>query len=321
MDEYEQRLDLAERIQTLLRDTANNPTGKFSAVQFAAILVAPVARLREFAQYEFDRNYSKILVLRLMLHQVSPLVHHFLRKPAKAIDSAGPQGIIRRNQVEVKQCRLRDGGLCIVTGTGCPSVCHIVPFTWNHTVNSAHATREVLAMSPLPIFYEQSDWTGLIHTKLYAGPGSSDKSWNMLSLSYLLHKWWSKGYFGLKYLGTTPSSSSPQDMHTIELQFRWLPRSQEHPMRPIELQEQRDTTKGIMIYQLDTDSPKAGANFGNSNRPICSDHTFQVHINQKDSPFFVATIKLRWAILQVAAMSGGAQAPELLQGHDPDPDP
>lgn len=101
----------------------------------------------------------------------------------------------------------------------------------------------------------------------------------------------------------------------IELQFRWLPylpKSREkHPTRQIQLQEQKDTTKG-MIYQFDTYS-EAGANFNASNRPVCSGHIFQVYVSQKDENL-VAMIKLQWALLQVAAMSGAVQAPELLRG-------
>lgn len=48
--------------------------------------------------------------------------------------------------------------------------------------------------------------------------GSSDKPWNMLDLSPLARKWWTRGLFAFKCLGVVKEES----IATIQLQFRWM---------------------------------------------------------------------------------------------------
>ncbi|KAK0703119.1 hypothetical protein B0T26DRAFT_680858 [Lasiosphaeria miniovina] len=48
--------------------------------------------------------------------------------------------------------------------------------------------------------------------------------YNMLSLNPTLHDWWSRGCFGLKWIGLAapPRSADPEEIQTVLLPFEWL---------------------------------------------------------------------------------------------------
>lgn len=200
------------------------------------------------------------------------------------------------------KCRQRDGHRCIITKTDCPQVCHVVPFSW-----SGSERGEVMSR----LFYGKTDQYLLggdrvsIEIRADLMSGNSDKSWNMICLSPSLHTWWGKAYFGLKYLGAMPSESgNAQSKVTVTLEFRWLKQNPYSKATDTLNQQQQHDFRAKLV---EAPQPAVAANVCPSNRPILSGQTFDVTLDDIDAPKFITVIKIQWALVQLAAMSGGAE--------------
>lgn len=232
----------------------------------------------------------------------------------------GDQGETQGDRAERDKCYNQDHGRCVVTGISNPHVCHIIPYTWNNTAyRQQYARRLTLAL--ILVSHENTH----LHV-LQQGIGSSDKVWNMVSLSPLLHFWWSKGFFAFKCMGITPVDGS-DNLSEITLQFRWMPRSPNpDASRFIKLEEQpdanRDFVSKLTHYYGDAcgvegciDCPHTAAiaahNIGTDHRIVSGD-LIKVRRNTDVAERFKSMIDIQWALICAAAMSGAAQAPELL---------
>ncbi|CAM1505622.1 Fc.00g112590.m01.CDS01 [Cosmosporella sp. VM-42] len=244
--------------------------------------------------------------------------------------SPNPRTPVYRSQAESKKCRQQDNDRCIVTGTRDPMVCHIVPFAWNSTASNLRRTSTLLATIAFALG-SVDDTEGLMAV-LDQQLGATDKAWNMLALSPMLHVWWGKGFFALKYLGATPVVGC-REQSGIELQFHWMPRSPDHDARrEINLNNQRDDQKSL-LRQLDhyygngasptcdanrcelcPQTDGVGAHEISTHRLIRSGSIISVRRDTASAQYFRVMIEIQWAIIRAAAMSGAAQAPDLLQG-------
>ncbi|GAB0146905.1 hypothetical protein EsHS_00007290 [Epichloe bromicola] len=205
---------------------------------------------------------------------------------------------VPRKQSEKAKCVQRDGSRCIVTKTDCPQVCHVLPFSWSGSDRGkimAGLFTETMDQLLFAEFISDKEMGFAITT------GELDKSWNMICLSASLHMWWGRCYFGLKYLGETPSDESKV---TVKLEFRWLQQNQHtKAIHTLDQQQRRDFRDEL----LQTPHPAVAANVCPSNRPILSGQTVDVTLDEGDAPYFVKAIKIQWALVQLAAMSGGAE--------------
>lgn len=251
------------------------------------------------------------------------------KKPSEGHATPGDK---ERSVEEKEKCYIQDNERCIVTGVANPHVCHIIPFAWNNT-----ATRCDEA-STLSILLDYFVTPGHCLYQLCREVGSSDKVWNMVALSPLLHSWWSKGYFALKYLGSDPAEAT-SSLAVITLQFRWMPRSSvQNGIHIVKLEDQRDPRKGLLAQlnhhygdgvstACDTEgctgcyrTSLVGVANLESNHRICSGDIIKVRREAKYVPEFKSMIDLQWALICTAAMSGAAGTPELLRGLDDDQD-
>lgn len=229
--------------------------------------------------------------------------HKRFHSEGSSITSRGSQvtdssSKVNRKMSEKAKCKQRDGDRCIMTKTDCPQVCHVLPFSWSGSDHGKIIGGLFTEMMDQLLFAEvvvDAEMRFALTT------GELDKSWNMICLSASLHTWWGKCYFGLKYLGMTPSD---EDKVTVKLEFRWLKQNQHtKAIHTLDQQQRRDFRDEL----LQTPDPAVAANVCPSNRPILSGQTVDVTLDDGDAPYFISAIKIQWALVQLAAMSGGAE--------------
>ncbi|KAH6895871.1 hypothetical protein B0T10DRAFT_228300 [Thelonectria olida] len=226
-----------------------------------------------------------------------------------------------RSDFEKAQCRRRDGNACILTNMSDPDVCHIVPFGWNDDQAAIRKTNYV--MSACGSLLSQ-DWLDQYHVHLAnaSEPGGSDKSWNMICLNKQLHQYWGKALFALKFLGI---DTDTEDEAIVKIQFHWMPRSKKDPMalcsltgKNNDLNKMMDSAKTFRdngSHPAVQPSGKLGAFHVDSGSPLLTGQLFYVRLPTEDAIRFGDMLKLQWACIVSASLSGGAEAPHLLPDH------
>ncbi|KAH6981066.1 hypothetical protein BKA56DRAFT_616878 [Ilyonectria sp. MPI-CAGE-AT-0026] len=214
-----------------------------------------------------------------------------------------------RNARQRQKCLDRDHDKCVITNTCDPEVCHIIPCAWNTNLENMAATAK--ALKNIRCLVEVEDFSSDLVHSIYTERGSSDKVWNMIALNHQLHQWWSKAYFGLKYEGI--SYPDPQQA-TIHLQFQWMPQYGQKTDRLRPVFAERQTIDGILAKA--PDYPSTNISFQPSSRPLRSGHNFAITMEKTQAPNFTAMIKLQWAVIKVAALSGAGEQSEF--SRDPD---
>lgn len=251
---------------------------------------------------------------------------------------------VPRNRAETDMARERDGGVCVVTQSVDPDVCHILPFTLNNTSDNIEATRNVFStlrnlMSP----ETQGRLIDLLcptHNEL----GSSDKTWNMITLNTQLHRYWSKAYFGLKLVEENNEPEPPKDAEdeeftTIQVEWRWLPNkipkalekslgpissAKGHAAREVNFESETLESMASSIHDALTRttpiSPMgATAKHSDSGRPIESGHIITLKAKREDALITKTLIQLQWIAMQMAAFSGAGEIADELDSRPPTP--
>ncbi|KAM4060443.1 HNH endonuclease [Hirsutella rhossiliensis] len=347
MDEYEERLRLVCALTAVI-EVKSSIAPTLRAAEFSAFMVAPLGRLRTMLRAgDVDSlPYDTALHVLTALHSTHNLLRVFLRGPgtmapatSSLSDSTSPRPRKRarsgsnlrwtsrpgsgapldpsqlqaraRSRAERQRAFVRDKGLCVITGTSYPQVCHIVPFSWTESQKNCDILKEVILI-PKDVIWNDDDLPSEAWTALWREPGSCDKSWNMLSLNPLLHVWWARSFFGLEYLGRLPAEEDGDKAGAVipvELRFRWLRR---HPTaRPdmvINFDDERDYANCFVsrLYDSPTD-PATAERFVVSGQSVRTGHTICVRVPEPDADKFVAAVKVQWALTQIAAMCGFAE--------------
>ncbi|KAL7950122.1 hypothetical protein V8C42DRAFT_309537 [Trichoderma barbatum] len=218
---------------------------------------------------------------------------------------------VRRNPKERDKTLDRDGGVCMLTGAACPEVCHIIPFAINASEAAISQCRLYL---PIVNTFLGKAAAKRLQGLLGHGPGSSDKSWNMLCLHPTLHNWWGKCLFGLKFHGILPSSNV--EMCAIQLQLHWMPRNGSVARECTKadadaVQKMLQTIKREQDYGLFTDSRKYDS------RPLETGDVFSLVMPSEEADKMKTMIDIQWANTKLAAISGAAGIWEL-PGESPD---
>ncbi len=213
------------------------------------------------------------------------------------------------------QCLKRDGCICILTGAACPDVCHIVPFALNSNDKNLHDTNRFLRI--LRLFAKQGE---MDHYKRVLGTelGSSDKAWNMLSISPELHRYWSSACWGLKSKGLTFREASAK--WTITLQFQWLL----FPNRvdPEKIIDMDPDSSDCQDWLLRLRTPGEGENpdlpgyvrawSGRSHHPLASGQQFDIILDTyNEAVEMERMIDIQWTCVTLAAMGGLAGPTDL----------
>lgn len=134
-------------------------------------------------------------------------------------------GTAKRNEAQANKRKELDGHRCILTKQQFPHACHIVGYAANNTEESRASLDQWLPMAVQFFFTENLGQISSDVRHIFSSSvGASDRKWNMLSLNPTLHDWWSRGCFGLKWIGlaATPRSADPEEIQTVLLQFEWL---------------------------------------------------------------------------------------------------
>jgi hypothetical protein len=148
-------------------------------------------------------------------------------------------GELDRNKAQrLKRIEL-DGKKCPFTGVGGGAfdVTHVIPFS------SAKSETKRLQLARL--FRETGQFLGnssrqygenRIREVLVSRVGGSDAKWNMVCMSKTLHDMWGRAMFALEFIGTKDAvfpAMSDDDIVTLQLRFRWMPRRRMHAGKPI----------------------------------------------------------------------------------------
>lgn len=231
-----------------------------------------------------------------------------------------------------------DSNRCLVTGMRDPDGCHIMPFTTNDRPSYLKKVRSFSAVIATCFGLGRGGERAAARQPLFAGLGSSDKVFNILSLTPTLHRFWSRAYCAFKWHGL--SKVDGEETYVL-LQFHWMPRSSHvNGARYIDLDDQTDPECNRSIigglshhYGPDGNSHCSTEECANCKgthgcsivnvehgHPLRSGHLFTVKRPTATIDSFQQMINLQWAINRAAALSGAALAPELLVGPDDDDD-
>ncbi|KAI3329130.1 hypothetical protein HD806DRAFT_519416 [Xylariaceae sp. AK1471] len=222
-------------------------------------------------------------------------------------------GKLRRNEAEATKRKMLDDNACLITSTADPEVRHIIPFASCARPNTVATLRHHLIQTSR-IFFSGSDVNSTIDL-LANEVGGSDKAWNLLCLNQQLHFWWGKPYFGLKYLESEMSTENP-DVTIITIQFQWLPKLQSR----IPLQRDAEYIKRFLESET---VPKGGVikAFRGSGHPVQTGDTFRIKVSTTDADKMRQALNLQWALVRIAALTGGAEALELDDNDNDEPAP
>jgi hypothetical protein len=117
---------------------------------------------------------------------------------------------------------------------------------------------------------------------------------------------WPHALFGLKCLGIKPLDAQNAE---VEIQFNWLKRRLGKPTDKI-LILGSNSMQEIVEEQIrfeDNNNPGPNAHI-----PITSGHVVTLAMSSDDAENCKSAIDLQWHLVQIAAMSGGAEYPDLL---------
>lgn len=250
---------------------------------------------------------------------------------------SGKDTPIARNEQAPKDALRFDCGRCVVTGLRDPDGCHIMPFTTNDRPSYLEKVRTFRATIATCFGLGRGAEITTAMQPLFAGLGTSDKSFNILSLTPTLHRFWSRCYFALRWHGL--GQVEGEETHAV-LQFHWMPRSSHiNGARYIDLDDQNDpdcdrSIMGGLSHHYGPDGNPHCSALECTNcketrgcslvikdgHPLRSGHLITVKRPTATIRSFQAMIDLQWALVRAASMSGAAQAPELLVPPDDDDD-
>ncbi|CAH0055318.1 unnamed protein product [Clonostachys solani] len=187
----------------------------------------------------FGRTFTRIDYhdSRDNLALLEPLLARFLQRstaipPDVIFPNPPPPGAkeASRNKTESKDALERDGKRCLVTNAIEPDVCHIIPFGLNSNPATEPGCRLIYGKMLRHILPPQ-DAKDLLFELLFPNDedgepvlASSDKKYNMLTLSTQVRRYWNNCFFAFKWVGVLNPGLN-EETRTVQLEFRWMPRS------------------------------------------------------------------------------------------------
>lgn len=228
-------------------------------------------------------------------------------------------GIARRSAAQAQKRRDMDKNMCIVLKTADPEVCHIVPHSANKTEERRSKVESYIHYTDVLLFADDYEHQKEQAKRLFArSPGCSDRKWNMVCLNRMLHKWWGDFRFGLKFLGTAPSSAG-SGMVSLKVQWHWMPRRAGDPTSPLP----RTAEAFIDAFRSDYGDPTAAPPLYAAARPdtlrcIRTGDVFHVPTQAAQADKTILALKIQWALIAMAAIAGGAEALDLVYDEPPD---
>ncbi|VTO88065.1 unnamed protein product [Fusarium graminearum] len=220
--------------------------------------------------------------------------------------------VVARHGTETTKCCIRDKFQCIFSGTSPGQPAHILPFAWNKDQDNHLQTDE--CFFGCRAFFDLSVIDKVATAMKYSD--ASNKYWNMVCIDDQLWSWWPSAYFDLKCLGVKPkqsleSESLEEPEFEVEIQFNWLCSRREEPDDLVYLEDDVNDMREMAEMQIkheDDGSPAPKALDTN----IVSGHTVTISMPENDALKCKIVLDIHWNIVCIAAMSSGADHPELL---------
>ncbi|OBS29484.1 hypothetical protein FPOA_03421 [Fusarium poae] len=230
-------------------------------------------------------------------------------------DECPQQHEVSRSGLEMDRCCDRDKYQCIFTNTSAGQAAHIMPFACNKNKNNRDEIRPlvILACQAFEAFFPVEAQDELIK-RLVPNPeiGTSDRYWNMVYINNHLFPFWGRAFCGLKCLGISPHKDTQSDGEwDVRIQFNWLYRRSGSPNRLINLENDANGMKEMAEMQIKHED-NGGPAPKDSEPSIVSGHTVIIKMPQNDAMKCKLMLDLQWNLACIAAMSGGAEYPELL---------
>jgi len=162
----------------------------------------------------------------------------------------------------------------------------------------------------------------------------------MIALSPELHRYWSKAYFGLKWIGADSLPSGDNNMATFKVEWRWLPRDVVSALERKLGKLKRTSHKSIPEIDLESEEivnlvcdalregwtlpnsvfPElARAKYAPSSRPVETGHVISLRVKRDDLDKTETLIKAQWLAVQMAALSGAGEIVDELVREPPRP--
>ncbi|KAG8677586.1 hypothetical protein FPOAC2_03721 [Fusarium poae] len=224
-------------------------------------------------------------------------------RPAETVHRPSPLGSSNQQQVADSAPETSHEDSCIFMPTAVGKVAHILPCSWSDSTASAGKTMVSLVGSR-PFLSEET--IDRLCTILCNSLDGSDRCWNKIRMNDQLCYEWPHALFGLKCLGIKPLDAQNAE---VEIQFNWLKRRLGKPTDKI-LILGSNSMQEIVEEQIrfeDNNNPGPNAHI-----PITSGHVVTLAMSSDDAENCKSAIDLQWHLVQIAAMSGGAEYPDLL---------
>ncbi|KAL7813957.1 hypothetical protein V8C44DRAFT_326797, partial [Trichoderma aethiopicum] len=304
MDEMEVRLERIEQVRKRAEEEQQNGEPfQFTILQLATLLVMPLDSLRDILQPTWPMPMPVYLTAGPFISLMTkgrPLLDG--SSDASGASKGSSTKCIPRDETQRQKCLERDSRSCIFTKAAYPEVCHIIPFALNASVSSLEYLATCLPLASALLGRDACTW---LHRQVGTAVGSSDKSWNMLSLSPTLHAWWEKALFGIKCLGVTHHDDKISE---VKLQFHWMPSHSHKPRDCI-----RPPYQGFIQGLLESQAMGEPAHVEiiadarrDSLRELESGQTFEVLVDKDDAEKMKMALDVRWAVGRLQAISGAA---------------
>ncbi|KAL6878780.1 hypothetical protein J3F83DRAFT_723888 [Trichoderma novae-zelandiae] len=311
MEEMEIRLETIEKVRKLAEEESRGISLHLNMLQVATLLVMPMDSLRYVLQAartwpgSIDPYLAAGAFLSLLskgkLPGGSRRASDNTSQPSSATGASSSKRM-DRDRTERQKCLDRDHRSCIFTKAAHPEACHIIPFALTASQDSLEILASQRILSNALLDHDTAHWF-----KYFVGTtvGSSDKSWNMLSLTPTLHAWWGKALFGIKCLGIIPHDNQRSK---VKLQFHWMP---SHSRKPGDIiaPPYQDVIQGA----AESRAIQERANIEiiadarrDSFRELESGQTFEVVVDKEDAENMKMALDVQWAVMRIQAISGAA---------------
>ncbi|KAL6872869.1 hypothetical protein J3F83DRAFT_713341 [Trichoderma novae-zelandiae] len=271
-------------IQAIRRDMSEEfGQHDINVLQFVYFCMMPTERVRQISTSDWEQNewYME------MLGEAAGYISFVVRASR-----------LRENPAEKEKALARDGYACILTGGADAKACRILPFATTATRHNAVSSWSSWFI--LQDFMDES--TTEAYDNLLRVAGSSDKSWNMISMTPAMQSQWKRCFFALKCLGITPTGG---DNAVVRLQFHWMLRNGVNPQAVVS--PVMPTIRRLLRSTPASDRPSAADARRATGRRLENGHTFDLSMTMAEAQCMKVAVDIQWIAIRLAAISGLAR--------------